>query len=58
MAICSPFHSAKSGVRVYHNNTLCTEGNNIERFYRRAGAGVGRVLCTHCARLAYSPFSR
>jgi hypothetical protein len=36
---------------VYHDNTLCTEGNNIEKHYRREGIGVGRVKCEHCARL-------
>ncbi|MDQ3934036.1 MAG: hypothetical protein M3340_05325 [Actinomycetota bacterium] len=35
---------------VYHDNLACTEGNNIERRYWRAGRG-GRRLCTHCARL-------
>ena len=33
---------------VYHNNTACTEGNNIERRYLRSGTG-GKALCRHCA---------
>lgn len=35
---------------VHHNNTLCTEGNNIEHRYRREGTG-GKPLCSHCQRL-------
>ena len=34
----------------HHNNTRCTEGNNIEPQYRREGTG-GKPLCAHCARL-------
>lgn len=46
----SPWHSTEPGRTVYHNNTKCTEGNNIEARYRKAGT-AGRRLCTHCARL-------
>jgi len=46
----SPWHSARQGETVYHNNTNCTEGNNIEKYYLRPGTG-NKVLCTHCARL-------
>jgi hypothetical protein len=35
---------------VYHNNTSCTEGNNIERRYLRWGTG-GKQLCRNCALL-------
>jgi hypothetical protein len=46
-----PFHSVKpSAPRVYHNDTRCTEGDNIEPYYRRNGTD-GRPLCKHCARL-------
>lgn len=48
MAKTAPFHSIKQPVR--HNNTECTEGNNIERENWRAGTG-GKPLCTHCQRL-------
>jgi len=34
----------------HHNNTLCTEGNNIERRNLRSGTG-GKPLCRHCANL-------
>lgn len=44
----SPFHSAKQ--TVHHNNTSCTEGNNIEHINRRPGTG-GKPLCAHCQRL-------
>ncbi len=43
-----PWHSIHQ--LVCHNNTLCTEGNNIEPQYRRPGTG-GKPLCAHCARL-------
>jgi len=52
MAKTTPFHSVKPNTRnVYHDNTACTEGNNIEKQYLRTGTG-GRRLCEHCARLA------
>lgn len=35
---------------VYHNNTSCNTGNNIEREYLRSGTG-NRRLCEECARL-------
>ncbi len=46
----APFYSTKPGTRVHHNNNSCTEGNNIESYYRRSGTG-GFPLCTHCQRL-------
>lgn len=36
---------------VHYDNTLWTEGNNIESYYVRQGT-AGRPLCEHCARLA------
>ena len=48
MAKVSPFHSIKQSV--YHNDTRCTEGNNIERENLRSGTG-GKPLCHHCQRL-------
>lgn len=55
MANTQPFYSAKPGLYppVYHNDTRCTEGNNIEPRYFRIGVGVGRTLCDHCRRLLY-----
>jgi len=48
----SPWHSVRTTDRpVYHDNTSCTEGNNIEQHYRRSGTG-GRRQCEHCARLS------
>lgn len=44
----APWHSIKQDR--HHNNTNCTEGNNIERENMRSGTG-GKPLCTHCARL-------
>ena len=48
MATVNPWHSIQEPV--YHNNTKCTEGNNIEPRYRREGTG-GRVLCKRCSKL-------
>ena len=47
----NPWYSAKQTDRkVYHNNTKCTEGNNIEAVNRRDGTD-NRPLCEHCKRL-------
>lgn len=35
---------------VYHNNTNCNAGNNIEREYLRSGTG-NKQLCVECNRL-------
>lgn len=45
-----PWHSTRPGETVYHDNTACTEGNNIERYYFAWGTG-NRRLCDHCKRL-------
>lgn len=46
----SAWHSIRPGETVHHDNTVCTEGNNIETHYRRSGTG-GRPLCHHCKQL-------
>lgn len=46
----SPWHSKKEEAKVHHNNTKCTEGNNIESYNRKEGTG-GKPLCHHCAQL-------
>ena len=46
----APWHSIRPGETVHHDNTLCTEGNKIESYYRKAGTG-GLPLCKHCADL-------
>jgi hypothetical protein len=45
MAKVSPFHSIKG--TVHHDNSACTEGNNIERENRRSGTG-GKPKCKAC----------
>jgi hypothetical protein len=50
MAKTSTFYSTKPGTTVHHNNTSCTEGNNIETKYKASGTG-GHPLCAHCAKL-------
>jgi hypothetical protein len=49
MANVNPFHSEKQNV--HHDNSSCTEGNNIETKYKKAGTG-GKPLCDHCKRLS------
>lgn len=48
MTKVSPFHSKKQDV--HHDNSECTEGNNIERENKESGTG-GKPLCQHCKKL-------
>lgn len=50
MAIIEPIYSIQKENEVYHNNSECTERNNIETKNVRAGTG-GKRLCEHCNRL-------
>ena len=45
-----PWHSSNVP-DVYHDNTDCTEGNNIEREHRVAGKGENRTRCDRCVEL-------
>jgi len=45
------FHSSEPGREVYHDRSECTEGNNIERKYKKSGT-AGRRKCHRCATLA------
>lgn len=47
MAKTSPWHSIEPNAEVYHNNTKCTVGNNIEKKNIRPGTG-GKRLCKQC----------
>jgi hypothetical protein len=49
MTRTNPWYSIKQK-DVHHNNTKCTEGNNIERQNRRQGTG-GLPLCNRCKEL-------
>lgn len=52
MAKTNPWHSKReSDPKVYHDNTSCTEGNNIETYNRVEGTG-GRRRCERCSELA------
>jgi len=52
MAKVRPWHSKLILDRnVYHDETRCTEGNNIEPRNRVDGAG-GRPKCHHCRALS------
>lgn len=56
MPLAYPWHSTRLGETVYHNNTACTEGNNIEQYYYAPSDG-GLKLCHHCAMLNGSTFN-
>ncbi|HEY9297676.1 MAG TPA: hypothetical protein VIQ31_15185 [Phormidium sp.] len=57
MAIVSPWHSIKEGTKkVFHNNTECTKGDDIEKKYRKQGEGIGRELCEYCSNLEKKAF--
>ena len=48
----SPWHSVKPGTpQVYHDNSNCTKGNNIEKENVRQGTD-NRRLCDECKDLA------
>jgi hypothetical protein len=49
MARVEPFHSSKNP-GVYHVCSNCTEGDNIESYYKVSGKGGGK-LCHHCDNL-------
>lgn len=53
MAKVSPFHSVKETTdrKVYHDNSSCTEGNNIEPENKRSGTD-GRPKCSRCLSLS------
>ena len=46
----STFYSRLPGTRVYHDNSLCAEGNNIEHKNRIPGTD-SLPKCKHCNRL-------
>lgn len=48
MAKVAAFHSVKQNV--HHDNTSCTEGNNIEKVNLKSGTG-GKPKCSHCQKL-------
>ena len=43
----APTYSKRPGIKVYHNNSKCTERNNIENKYKTSGTG-GKRLCLGC----------
>ena len=48
LAKVAAFHSIKQNV--CHDNSKCTEGNNIEKENLRQGTG-GKSKCSHCSKL-------
>jgi hypothetical protein len=47
----SPFHSRLPGTNRYHDESRCTEGDNIEPYNKAAGTG-GHPKCDHCKRIS------
>lgn len=47
MAKTKPWYSKLKGTEVYHNDTKCTKGNNIEKKNKKSGTG-GLRLCEEC----------
>lgn len=48
MSKTTPWHSSRVGEdKVHHDETKCTEGNNIEERYRKSGTG-GLPKCKRC----------
>ncbi len=45
-----PWHSDQQSTEVYHNDTNCNTGNNIEKENLARGKN-GRRLCKECKRL-------
>ena len=51
MAKVAAFHStAPNDPKKYHDQSTCTEGNNIETKNRTSGTG-GYPKCDHCSRI-------
>jgi hypothetical protein len=48
MAKRAPWHSARPGERVYHDNDRCLDGDTIEHYWIRHTSD-GRPLCDQCA---------
>jgi hypothetical protein len=51
MSKVAAWHSAKLGIDVYHDESECWDGNNIEPRHFRHGRGPGRRQCITCGRL-------
>ena len=51
MAKVAAFHSIKPSASVYHDESTCTEGNNIEANNRRSGT-AGRPKCDRCKEIS------
>jgi hypothetical protein len=45
------FHSKLPGTSKHHDESTCTEGDNIESYNRASGTG-GLPKCDHCKRIS------
>ena len=51
MAKVAAFHSTELSATVYHDESTCTEGNNIEARNREYGT-AGRPKCNRCKEIS------
>ena len=51
MAKVKPWHSTKPESEVWHNDTKCNTGNNIERENFEKGKGSNNRECKECKHL-------
>lgn len=53
MSKVSPFHSTNPNLqlKVYHDESTCTEGNNIEARYKKSGTD-NRPKCKRCKEIS------
>jgi hypothetical protein len=52
MAKTTPWHSTRpDDKKVHHDETRCTEGNNIEARYKKSGTG-GYPKCNRCKEIS------
>lgn len=51
MAKKNPWHSTEPEAEVYHKDSDCNTGNNIEKENYESGEGSGNRLCRECKRL-------
>lgn len=55
MSKVSPFHSSNPNLapekKVFHDESTCTEGNNIEAHYKKSGTD-SRPKCKRCREIS------
>jgi hypothetical protein len=51
MAKVAAFHSTEPSATVYHDESTCVDGNNIEARYHKSGT-AGRPRCARCKEIS------